>query len=148
MFAIFVFPSPFPYLLIMINVAVGLIIRNRTEILLCQRKPHLPYPLKWEFPGGKVKDGERVEDCLRRELAEELGIEVKIGAPYHRRQYVYPDSGTFDVSYFLVPSFSGAIVNNVFADLRWVPLSELTVYDILEGNTEVAQKLLSDYGVA
>jgi len=137
-----------PYLVTMITVAVGLIIRHQKEILLCQRKAHLPYPLKWEFPGGKVMDGEHVEDCLHRELAEELGIEAKIGKLYHRGKYVYPDSGTFDVSYFLVPSFRCGMVNNVFAGLRWVSIIELATFDILEGNTEVVQKLLKEYGTA
>jgi 8-oxo-dGTP diphosphatase len=129
----------------MINVAVGLIIRNRTEILLCQRKPHLPYPLKWEFPGGKVMDGESMEDCLRRELMEELHITAEAGRVYHRGQFVYPDSGTFDVSYFLVPSFSGSIVNNVFEQVRWVPISHLPSYDILRGNADAVRMLLSEY---
>jgi 8-oxo-dGTP diphosphatase len=132
----------------MINVAVGLIIRNRKEILLCQRKPHLPYPLKWEFPGGKVMDGESVEDCLRRELMEELNIIAEIGRLYHRGQYIYPDSGSFAVSYFLIPSFSGSIVNNVFEQVRWVPIGHLPTYAILEGNAEVVRTIVSEYETA
>jgi 8-oxo-dGTP diphosphatase len=132
----------------MINVAVGLIVRNRTEILLCQRKPHLPYPLKWEFPGGKMMHGENAEECLRRELAEELHITAEIGGLYHRGQYIYPDSGTFDVSYFLVSSFSGSIVNNVFEQLRWVQIGHLPSYNILEGNADVMRMLMSEYGAA
>lgn len=126
----------------MINVAVGIIIRERSEILLCQRTPHQPYPLKWEFPGGKVIAGETMEECLQRELKEELGINAVIGRLYHSQEYVYSDSGTFNLFYYMVTSYSGEIINNVFESYRWVPISELLNYDILEGNKNVIEKLI------
>mgnify|MGYP001184904688 FL=1 len=128
----------------MIKVAVGIIINNRNEILLCQRKQNLPYPLKWEFPGGKVNNGETTEECLRRELKEELGIEAKIGKLYHRQHYVYHDSGTFDVFYCIIDSYSGDVVNKAFESYRCIPVAELLNYDILEGNKEVIEKLIID----
>jgi len=100
--------------------------------------------LKWEFPGGKVNDSETTEECLCRELNEELGIETKIGGLYHHQHYVYPDSGTFEVFYYIIDSYSGVIVNKVFESYRWVPISELLNYDILEGNKEVIEKLIDD----
>jgi 8-oxo-dGTP diphosphatase len=125
----------------MIKVAVGIIIDDG-KVLLCQRKKSAPYGLKWEFPGGKVEDGEPVEECLRRELAEELGISAVIGQLYHRQHYLYPDSGTFDVFYYHVESFSGAIQNHVFESFEWVPVQSLTSYDILEGSRDVVNKLM------
>jgi 8-oxo-dGTP diphosphatase len=115
----------------MIKVVVGIFTRNRNEVLICQRKPHLPYPLKWEFPGGKVNDGEAIGECLRRELNEELGIETKIGRLYHHQHYVYPDSGRFEVFYYIIDFYSGVIANRIFESYRWVPISELLNYDIL-----------------
>jgi 8-oxo-dGTP diphosphatase len=126
----------------MIKVAVGIIIRKNSDILLCQRKPNLPYPLKWEFPGGKVIAGEAMEECLHRELKEELGINAVVGRLYHRQEYVYSDSGTFNLFYYMVTSYSGEIINNVFESYRWVPISELLNYDILEGNKHVIGKLI------
>ena len=128
----------------MIKVAVGIIINNRNEILLCQRKQNLPYPLKWEFPGGKVNDGETTEECLRRELNEELGIEARIGRLYHHQHYIYPDSGTFDVFYYIIDSYSGDLVNKIFESYGWVTITKLLNYDILEGNKEVIEKLILD----
>ncbi|MBI5021374.1 MAG: 8-oxo-dGTP diphosphatase MutT [Ignavibacteriales bacterium] len=125
----------------MIKVAVGIIIRNNSEILLCQRKPHMPYSLKWEFPGGKVIAGETMEECLYRELKEELGIDAVVGQLYHRQEYAYSDSGTFNLFYYIVTSYSGEIINNVFESYGWVPISELSDYDILEGNKNVIEKL-------
>jgi 8-oxo-dGTP diphosphatase len=126
----------------MIKVAVGIIVRKNSDILLCQRKPHLPYPLKWEFPGGKVIAGETMEECLYRELREELGINAVVGQLYHSQEYVYSDSGTFNVFYYMVTSYSGEIINNIFESYRWVPISELSNYDILEGNKNVIEKLI------
>jgi mutator protein MutT len=133
----------------MVKVAVGIIIQNGlaapdfSQVLMCQRKPTAPYPLKWEFPGGKFENGETAEECLLRELKEELDIVAEVGGLYHREHYMYPDSGTFDVHYHLVPSFSGVLVNRAFTRIRWVPVADLPKFDILEGNRAVIQKLLS-----
>ena len=62
-----------------IEVAAGLL-RSRDRILVCQRSARGAHPLRWELPGGKLEPGESAEACLRRELAEELGIEAEVGA--------------------------------------------------------------------
>ena len=127
----------------MINVAVGIIMKNGT-VLLCQRKHTSRYPLKWEFPGGKVEAGESVEACLRRELFEELNIHAEAGELFHRQHYRYPDSGTFDVFYYLVPEFNGSIENRAFEAFLWVPIQQLVQYDILEGNKDVVNRLMDN----
>ena len=130
----------------MIKVAAGILIQPaRAQVLLCQRKRTSSYALKWEFPGGKVKDEESIPHCLQRELREELNIDAAIGELYYRHQYVYPDSGTYDVYYHLVPSHSGKILNRVFESFAWVPLTDLRYFDILEGNTDVVEKLMKDH---
>ena len=128
----------------MIKVAVGIIVKKGL-VLLCQRKRTALYPLKWEFPGGKLKEGETAEDCLRRELFEELGIKATVGPLFHRQSFVYPDSGTFDVFFYVISTFTGRPVNNAYEIYRWVPLDEVHLYDILEGNKDVVLKLASSY---
>jgi 8-oxo-dGTP diphosphatase len=135
----------------MINVAVGIIITEDTppgsrRVLLCQRKRSARYPLKWEFPGGKVEPNEHPEECLRRELFEELEIHGTIGTLYHQQHFTYPDSGVFDVLYYLVPHFTGTLVNRVFEGFEWVPIPRLSEYDILEGNRDVVTKLIDAHG--
>jgi 8-oxo-dGTP diphosphatase len=125
----------------MISVAVG-IIRQDDTVLLCLRPDGKPYARQWEFPGGKLEAGESPEDCLRRELQEELGVRAEIGQLYHRESHLYPDSGRFDVYYYIVPSFSGTLTNHVFGEMRWVPVNELESYDNLEGNRNVIRKLI------
>src|SRR5690606_37599200 len=64
-----------------IRVLAG-VIERRGELLLCQRPLHKRHGGLWEFPGGKVEPGEEDLDALRRELAEELGVEVlDVGTP-------------------------------------------------------------------
>jgi 8-oxo-dGTP diphosphatase len=131
--------------MIMIKVAVGIIFRNNgKEVLLCQRRPELPYPHKWEFPGGKVNDDEQIEECLKRELLEELHISVIWSKLFNHQSYEYT-SGTFDVYYFIVQSYEGIPINHLFADMRWVPITELNNFDILDGNASTVQKLLNQH---
>ncbi len=60
-----------------IDVACAIILSNN-KILVAQRSDQMSLPLKWEFPGGKVNNNETAEDCIHRELKEELNIDVKI----------------------------------------------------------------------
>ncbi len=129
----------------MIKVAVGIITLG-SQILVCQRKKSSRYPLKWEFPGGKFENGESAEECLRRELCEELSIDANVGVEFFRQEWHYPDSGSFEVCYLLVPSYAGTIRNNVFEQIRWVHRDELTGVDMLEGNRDVVDKLKSQNG--
>jgi 8-oxo-dGTP diphosphatase len=117
----------------MVKVAVGIITIN-SQVLVCQRKKTARYPLKWEFPGGKFENGESVDECLRRELREELSINAVVGEEFLKQEWVYPDSGSFEVFYHLVPSYAGTIRNNVFEQIGWVNFSELARVDMLEGN--------------
>ncbi len=124
----------------MVKVAVG-IIKMGSQVLVCQRKKNARYGLQWEFPGGKLENGESLEQCLQRELREELSIEATVGAEFHHQSWTYPDAGSFEVSYYLVPSYSGFIKNNVFEHIRWIPMSEIGMLDMLEGNKEVVALL-------
>ncbi|MGD0338588.1 MAG: (deoxy)nucleoside triphosphate pyrophosphohydrolase [Bacteroidota bacterium] len=124
----------------MIKIAVGVIWRDGS-VLLCQRKKSAKYPLKWEFPGGKIESGETPEVCLRRELLEELAITATIGKELHRQHIVYADSGSYDVKYYLVRTFEGVPENRAFSRIQWVDIADLQLYDVLEGNLEVIRKI-------
>jgi len=69
------------------QVVAALILREG-KFLICQRTQHQPMPLKWEFPGGKIRDRRAARDALRRELEEELGIDARIGDEVARIQHV------------------------------------------------------------
>lgn len=128
----------------MTEVAVGIIVKDNT-VLLCQRPATARYPLKWEFPGGKVENGELPESCLKRELFEELGVRIAYVSFYHQQHNLYDDGGSFNVAYYLVGNISGIPNGKNTAQWQWVQISDLSSYDILAGNYEVVRKLISDH---
>jgi 8-oxo-dGTP diphosphatase len=73
-----------------VDVAVGVVLREDGAVLLGQRPPGKPYAGWWEFPGGKLESGESVADALARELHEELGLEGAVSTPWVVRGHVYP----------------------------------------------------------
>jgi 8-oxo-dGTP diphosphatase len=130
------------------EVAVGIIMMGR-KVLACQRKRTARYPLKWEFPGGKMEAGESAPQTLVRELHEELGIDAVIGKELLRQEWTYPASaqppgvdGSFRVFYMIVDGFTGTPKNNAFEQIRWVSLKELELLDILEGNRQAVALLV------
>jgi 8-oxo-dGTP diphosphatase len=111
------------------------------EILICQRKPDQPMSLKWEFPGGKVEDGETSEQALARELNEELGIHAIIGRRIAGVKHRYRNGGAIDLQFFLVDEFSGILENRIFNDVRWSPLRSLPEYDFLAADLGLIRDL-------
>lgn len=73
-----------------IDVAVGILIAENGDLLLAQRPEGKPYAGYWEFPGGKVESGETIEQALKREFMEELGITILSATPWCGVEYVYP----------------------------------------------------------
>jgi 8-oxo-dGTP diphosphatase len=124
----------------MTKVAVGILRRGGT-VLACQRKKGSRYELKWEFPGGKVEPGETFEQCLVRELSEELSIKIGHINEVEIQRSQYDDGGAYEVAYCTITDFSGEIRNNVFEQVRWVTPAELTLLDSLEGNKDIVRKL-------
>ena len=124
----------------MILVAAGILVRGR-EVLACQRPATGPHPLKWEFPGGKCEAGETIEECLRRELHEELGIDADIGRELWRTQHEYPGRPPFELRFLRVTSYRGTPQSHAFAALRWVTLDRLSALDFLEGDRDFIRLL-------
>jgi 8-oxo-dGTP diphosphatase len=122
------------------RVVAALIVKDGA-ILVCQRTRHQPMPLKWEFPGGKIEEGEQPRDALHRELDEELGIDAKVGDEVARIQHDYKNGGSVELRFFLVEEFKGELENRIFRDVRWAPRSELPRYDFLEADRELVQNL-------
>src|ERR1700721_3150990 len=103
------------------RLVVAALILRADEVLICQRRPDQAMALKWEFPGGKVEDGESAEAALARELQEELGITAEIGKRIVHTLHTYRSGGTLDLQFFAVHTFQGEVANLIFKDLRWCP---------------------------
>lgn len=127
-----------------VRVAVGIVVKNG-KILCCQRRKHSRYGLQWEFPGGKILHGEDPEDCLKRELYEELNISAESIEPYNTHIQSYSDNGLFEVHYFIIKNYTGTLKNKVFESTRWIAPDKLDSFPFLEGNIPVITKLKEEY---
>ena len=124
----------------MLLVAAGILVRGH-DVLACQRRATDLHPLKWEFPGGKCEPGETIEDCVRRELREELGIDAEIGRELWRARHTYPERPTFELRFLIVPTYRGDLQANAFAALRWVDVHQLSTLDFLEGDHDFIRRM-------
>lgn len=126
------------------HVVAALILRGEAqtrEVLVCQRRPDQPMGSKWEFPGGKVEQGETAEVALARELNEELGIEATIGRRLAIVRHSYRNGSTIEIQFFVVDTFSGELQNRIFLDMRWSPLANLPEFDFLAADLTLIRDL-------
>jgi len=98
-------------------------------------------PLKWEFPGGKIEEGEQPRDAMRRELEEELGIVAEVGEEVKRIAHEYPGGGSVELRFFEVRKYQGEIENRIFREIRWVTRKELLGLDFLEADLGLVNEL-------
>ncbi len=122
-----------------ILVVAGIILRA-DSILICQRHRADAYGMQWEFPGGKVEPEEKLPDALRRELKEELAIQVEVGKEVFRLRHHYPDRFV-EVIFFSIANFVGEVRNQVFEAVKWAPRSSLPQYNFLEADRDLVNRL-------
>ncbi|HEY1272150.1 MAG TPA: (deoxy)nucleoside triphosphate pyrophosphohydrolase [Terriglobales bacterium] len=122
---------------------VAALILKEGKILVCQRTKHQAMPLKWEFPGGKIEEGELPREALHRELDEELGIDARIGDEVARLEHVYRNGGSVELRFHVVREYKGVIENRIFRDVQWVDRKELPRFDFLEADLELVKDLAS-----
>ena len=122
------------------RVVAALIVKDG-KLLVCQRTRHQTMPLKWEFPGGKIEEGEQPRDALRRELDEELGIIATIGNEIARIQHEYPNGGMVELRFYEVRQYSPAIENRIFRDVQWSEPKNLPTFDFLEADLTLVRDL-------
>jgi len=122
------------------RVVAALILKGNT-ILACQRTRHQTMPLKWEFPGGKIEEGEQPRDALRRELEEELGIDAEIGSEVARIKHDYKSGGSVELRFYVVRKYRGELENRIFRDIRWAEREDLPSYDFLEADLALVNDL-------
>ena len=119
-------------------VAVGGVIQRNGRLLIGRRLEDDTFGGLWEFPGGKIEPGESPEDCLRRELMEELGVSAEIGA---RICVVEPNEGFKLIAHRAV-IVEGEPELREHSRLEWVLPGELSGYDMLPADGPVVEMLL------
>lgn len=124
-----------------VDVAAGILCRHG-RVLVCQRSFSGRHPGKFEFPGGKREGLETLEQCLRRELHEELGVVVEVGELLWTAEHQYSATPKVKLSFFAARQLQGEIVNRVFASVCWVEVDQLPTLDFLEADRELIDRLV------
>jgi 8-oxo-dGTP diphosphatase len=125
----------------MITVTAGILFKD-SRVFIGKRKPAGRLPGKWEFPGGKVEEGETPEACLERELEEELEIEAMVGDLLWVSMHDY-DFGTVKVLFFRVQWDGGEIHPKDHEEYGWVPVDQLKGYDFVPADRAFVRRLVN-----
>jgi 8-oxo-dGTP diphosphatase len=124
----------------MINVTCAIIFFDK-KILVTQRSEKMKLPLKWEFPGGKLEENESEIDCIKREIKEEINIEIEILEKLSNSIYDY---GTFKINLipFISNYVSGEIILSEHKDYKLLDKSELLNLDWAEADLPIVEEFL------
>lgn len=121
------------------------IIREGEKILICQRAADDECPLLWEFPGGKRENGEILEECIKREIREELGLDIRIIDIF--MESIYRFNG--EEIYFTVYNAEitgGQLSINVHNNVRWVTVDEIGKYSFMPADINFVKRLTGEGG--
>jgi 8-oxo-dGTP diphosphatase len=123
------------------TVVAAVIERDDRRLLVGQRRKNDTSPLKWEFPGGKVREGEAAEAALAREVREELGVTLTKCVEIGRVRHQYAASPEELEIRFFAAAAEGEAAALCFEQIAWVLPKELGDYDFLAANRELIANL-------
>lgn len=124
----------------MLKVTCAIIIKEG-RILVTQRSEQMKHPLKWEFPGGKLNQNESEEDCIRREIKEELDIEISVIRKLSPQYFDYGDKQIFLLP-FIAEHFKGTLKLTEHRDYKWADKPELRNFDWVQADVLVVEEFL------
>jgi 8-oxo-dGTP diphosphatase len=123
-------------------VVAAVIERSDRRLLIGQRRKNDTSPLKWEFPGGKVRDGESPEVALARELQEELGVTLVKSVELGRVRHQYAETHEeLEIRFFAAAIAESEVVPRMFEKIAWALPKELGNYDFLAANSQLIAQL-------
>jgi mutator protein MutT len=120
---------------------IASIICKEDKVLIAQRAKKDEFYGKWEFPGGKMEEGETEKECLARELSEDLGIQAEIG-DYLCSSFFEHKGSPMEMRTYYVPSYAGDIKLYDHQEVRWVHVQDLPSYDMPDPDKPIVEKLL------
>jgi 8-oxo-dGTP diphosphatase len=123
-------------------IVAAVIEREDRRLLIGQRERNDTSPLKWEFPGGKVEEGETPEVALAREVWEETGATMTQCMEIGRVNHKYPDRAEeLEIRFFAAAILETEVKPLTFEEVRWVLPRELSEYDFLAANAPLVAQL-------
>ena len=126
----------------LVNVAVGVILNDNQEVLIALRPAQSHQGGLWEFPGGKVEEGESVEHALNREFEEELGISVQGCTALTQIRHEYSDKSVM-LDVWRIDKFSGIPLGREGQAIEWRAISKLRAVDFPKANERIIRVLNS-----
>jgi 8-oxo-dGTP diphosphatase len=120
---------------------IAAVLEKDGRILIARRKRGDRLADKWEFPGGKLEEGETPKECLRRELREELGIDVVVDGFVGRSCHCYPHGG-IELLAYRVTHLSGDFQLYDHEEIRWVLPADLLSHDFSAADIPIVKLLL------
>ncbi|MGB3104005.1 (deoxy)nucleoside triphosphate pyrophosphohydrolase [Sphingobacterium siyangense] len=127
----------------LITVVCGIIFKDDL-VLICRRKAEKSLGSYWEFPGGKVEDGESHEESLLRELIEELNLKVKIKQRFFDTVHQY-DNGAIELISFICETENIATESTDHDQLAWVKVSDLLGWKLAPADIPIAKELIEEF---
>lgn len=125
-------------------VTCGLLIKDG-KVLCAQRSESMHLSGLWEFPGGKIEEGESPESCLVRELKEELAISVKVVFPLRPNQHAYSEKKVIRLIPFVCTWESGEISLIEHREVKWLPKEDLKTLDWAPADIPIVDELLGNW---
>ncbi|OGB97646.1 hypothetical protein A3F06_03900 [candidate division TM6 bacterium RIFCSPHIGHO2_12_FULL_36_22] len=119
---------------------IAALIIHKGNILIAQKAKNDSLCGKWEFPGGKVEIGETDQECLKRELYEELGINATIGT-YFMSSFFEHNNTSYEMRTYWVSSFTGEFFLYEHSAIKWVTPKELSTFDMPDPDKPIVKAL-------
>lgn len=131
----------------MIDVVCAVII-DKNRILCVQRSEKMSLPLKWEFPGGKIEPGEHAVQCLKREIKEELNIDIEVLMEIHPQSHEYAEKGlTISLMPFVCIYAGGKLELHEHKTHLWLLPDEIGALDWAEADLFIVALLKDQFEI-
>ena len=126
------------------KIVIAAVIERDGHILIAKRKRGKQRAGSWEFPGGSLEEGESCEQCLKRELQEELAIATEVGDLICTSEYSYTPDFSIKLLAYRATVVSGIFSLNDHEEMRWVKPTDLANYEFSEAGRPIAEKLVKE----
>lgn len=127
----------------MLQVVAAIIRDEQNRLLICQRKAGGSCAFLWEFPGGKLEEGETLEECAVRECREELSVDIRVGPLFGKAVYTYPEQ-EIAFAFFEAQICGGELKMNVHKDVRWVAPDALKDFTFCPADVDIVSRLAKE----
>lgn len=117
---------------------------DKSQVFITKRPDHVHKGGFWEFPGGKVEEGESIEDAINRELNEEIGIEIVEQSLFEHLEFDYPDK-SLKFDFIVVSQFKHEPYGKEGQQGEWVAVENLAKYAFPEANVPILERVIKEF---